>query len=195
MITFNTQHSIDELNLDKALHKLMAAHVALGIPLVITDTWFLDDKPLPHQLVANAIWRYEKQHAGSHPNVDFSVSSSPAMDTLLSHLTQLCNAAGEFATPRYSLKGVFQDHPTELPTPFQDYIKEAALHPAHICEPGAGRQKTAFDVMEAAHKAVWGHGDRAAGLTAVQAAMLKQYQSYFDIGTWKWVYNTVRLSD
>ena len=54
MITFNTRHSIDDTDLEKALEKLVAAYLRLGVPLVITDTWFLDGRRHP-SMVAQTI--------------------------------------------------------------------------------------------------------------------------------------------
>ncbi|KKL90820.1 hypothetical protein LCGC14_1900850 [marine sediment metagenome] len=157
MITFNTRHTIDEKYIDNALHKLVTAHARLGLPLVITDTWYLDGKPIPHQHVLNAIWLYERLHGGKHGGVSFTTSSSPTMQTLLDGLTQLCKKE-EFNTPRYSL--VKEDNHT-------------ASRSFHTAKPGPARQSRAFAKMHPT------------------AAALRHYAHYFDVLTWRWVYNTV----
>ncbi len=151
MIIFNTRHTIDEKYIDNALHKLVTAHARIGMPLVITDTWYLDGKPIPHQHVLNAIWLYERLHGGKHGGVSFTTSSSPAMQTLLDGLTQLCKKE-EFNTPRYSL------------------VKEDN----HTAEGAFDRQARAFAEMY--HPTV---------------KALRHYAHYFDVLTWRWVYNTV----
>lgn len=179
MITFNTQFNVNESNIDKALDKFMAAQEMLSLPLVITDTWFRDGKPIPHQLVANAMWAYEKKHAGRHPGISFVVGD-PGQQTLLSHLTQVCKVeertvrdaidkamndleARGFSTPRYSLK----DHVLAI-------------------ESGEGKQAREFaKIIDTA---------RNTGRANALAHQLKHYQHYFDVITWQWVYNTVRFT-
>ncbi len=163
MITFNTRHSIDESNLDKALHKLVAAFMQTGTPLVITDTWYLDGKQLPRTLVMNAIWRYLKLHGLQHGGISFA--HEPLALSLNEIITQLCKKE-EFKTPRYSL------------------VKEN-----NTAKPVEGRQARAFDVMRSVMCAP---EHVKSGISATQAAMLRQYQSYFDVLMWRWVYNTVQ---
>jgi len=162
MITFNTRHTIDEKYIDNALHKLVTAHARLGLPLVITDTWYLDGKPIPHQHVLNAIWRYERLHGGLHEGISFA--HEPLARPLNEVLTQLCKnidnhiQAEEFNTPRYSL--VKEDNHT-------------ASRSFHTAKPGPARQSRAFAKMHPT------------------AAALRHYAHYFDVLTWRWVYNTV----
>lgn len=184
MITFNTRHTVDEPNIDRALHKLMAAHIRLGTPLVITDTWLQDGKPIPQSVCQIAIWRYERKHGGRHPGISFVVGDQ-GMQTLISNLTRVCKVeertvrdaidkamhdieARGFATPRYSItKPVAQIPYTDTP----------------LC-PGTGRQAHAFDEM------------RRPSMSVPDALrhQLAHYQCYFDVREWNWIYNTVRFT-